>query len=375
MHDPYNVLRVKDQHKSNDEDSASRNGEDSASRNDAEEDPFASGNKPPQRNSRFAKLDKKSIHIYDLSLNINTEAMISKKREELLSTHRHVTKAKSSSLLFAESAEPGEVPYAIQVPAPPPPSPLLSIPEAYLYISPSECVGEGHHSFAYNVELELPKTLFNEPEICPSCVIEDVEKMMRVEDELFWKQFDSENVCMEKTDTPCGTRERTIYNLGEEFQHHLNTQYNFDGQGTSLSLTEPTPIDFHCSALPKPIFGQKDKGTFSINLEVVRNAVDMELVPPEDPDAKPGTYESVEAYPSIKETSMTYQGPARFYPVAVQYQQPYSPTENCCKHVQETGPLTARVRVVAKLSKEYDNHLEKEARSVSRLPIYQQADP
>ena len=47
-------------------------------------------------------------------------------------------------------------------------------PVAHLYITPRRRIGAGHHSFVYQVELELPRTMLVQPKICYKCTQQTV---------------------------------------------------------------------------------------------------------------------------------------------------------------------------------------------------------
>ncbi|THH06193.1 hypothetical protein EW145_g4252 [Phellinidium pouzarii] len=46
-------------------------------------------------------------------------------------------------------------------------------PEAHLYITPKRRIGSGHHSFVYQVELELPRSMLVQPKICFECAAKE----------------------------------------------------------------------------------------------------------------------------------------------------------------------------------------------------------
>ncbi|KAL5519929.1 hypothetical protein ACEPAG_1589 [Sanghuangporus baumii] len=61
----------------------------------------------------------------------------------------------------------------------PRPEGYTSCPVAHLYITPKRRIGEGHHSFVYQVELELPRQMLVKPKVCYQCVLEKYKgKMM-----------------------------------------------------------------------------------------------------------------------------------------------------------------------------------------------------
>ncbi|KAH8114375.1 hypothetical protein DFH11DRAFT_210542 [Phellopilus nigrolimitatus] len=45
-------------------------------------------------------------------------------------------------------------------------------PAAHLYITPKRRIGKGHHSFVYQVELELPRDMLVDPKMCFQCAVE-----------------------------------------------------------------------------------------------------------------------------------------------------------------------------------------------------------
>jgi hypothetical protein len=58
------------------------------------------------------------------------------------------------------------------------------VEEAHLYLSPAHAIGVGHHSFVYDAEFEVPRSLLVKEELCMDCVHADVEELLkeRVED-------------------------------------------------------------------------------------------------------------------------------------------------------------------------------------------------
>ncbi|KDR77175.1 hypothetical protein GALMADRAFT_95874 [Galerina marginata CBS 339.88] len=54
--------------------------------------------------------------------------------------------------------------------------------KAHLFLSPAETLGQGHHSFVYRAEFEIPRSLVIQDEICEICVHEDVKRILLEED-------------------------------------------------------------------------------------------------------------------------------------------------------------------------------------------------
>jgi len=51
--------------------------------------------------------------------------------------------------------------------------------EAHLYLLPAEDLGEGNHSYVYNAEFEVPRSLLVKEELCMDCVHADVEEQLK----------------------------------------------------------------------------------------------------------------------------------------------------------------------------------------------------
>ncbi|KAL5483372.1 hypothetical protein ACEPAI_8603 [Sanghuangporus weigelae] len=51
-------------------------------------------------------------------------------------------------------------------------------PVAHLYITPRRRIGRGHHSFVYQVELELPRNMLVQPKVCYECT-KEVQRVMK----------------------------------------------------------------------------------------------------------------------------------------------------------------------------------------------------
>jgi hypothetical protein len=57
---------------------------------------------------------------------------------------------------------------------PPKPTRKSAPSEAHLYLSPAHALGIGNHSFVYKAELDVPRTMFVEPQLCDRCLEEAV---------------------------------------------------------------------------------------------------------------------------------------------------------------------------------------------------------
>ncbi|KDR75788.1 hypothetical protein GALMADRAFT_248488 [Galerina marginata CBS 339.88] len=134
-------------------------------------------------------------HVYRLK-----NSRTNKKRKELDDLQARVEEEKRRAVRDAFLAEPhskNEFPSGYMVangdPQPGPCKPLIFIAlpfqsnreqpqEAHVYIAPVGKIGEGNHSFVYRVELELPRNLLVDEEICHECVFEDMEKTITEKD-------------------------------------------------------------------------------------------------------------------------------------------------------------------------------------------------
>jgi hypothetical protein len=183
--------------------------------------------------------------------------------------------------------------------------PIPPAREAHLYLSLTELIGEGNHSFVYRAEFELPRSMFMDDEICHQCIMEDANRTLREEDGPNGERRDP------KWDEKVG-----CYTLKE--------------------IGKP----------PRSL-----------------------LVDDDDDTGVPGTTEYL-FEPSTLRYALEYNGPFRLIHSKIGYQclerGPY------CEHIATSRhgihPLTAKVKVAAKLSVEHDLHLGKEAEAYQAFP-------
>ncbi|KAJ7583587.1 hypothetical protein C8J56DRAFT_1055338 [Mycena floridula] len=313
-----------------------------------------------------APASKDGTRTYVLSLSPETRSSIETQRKEVLDAHEAKLKSYPATVLLVQDMI-GRVRPASQVQLPPPLPPILSIPEAHMYVTRSACLGEGNHSFVYDVELELPRSLFFELEICPSCIFEDVESMIDAEEKIFFEPLEEKIVAQETV----GEQHRAVYDISEEQWNTMTAIRDIEGYGQHIVL-EPTPIDY---LVPAHIFrssylsGQDSSGLVKKEVQVIREALTVQVGTPEDPESK----DTMDIYPRKVSVKRLYEGPARFFPISVKYQHSNSTGQGpCCRHLRspESLPTTTRVRVVAKLSKEHDLHLEREGKAYQKLPSH-----
>ncbi|KAM6497386.1 hypothetical protein JOM56_007859 [Amanita muscaria] len=209
-------------------------------------------------------------------------------------------------LLVPSSSKPGpsEPPILALYEAAPDPKPAEL---AHLYLSPAEIIGEGNHSLIANAEWEIPRSLIVPDILCYECILEDVHQTLLAVDGADGSTKDG------KWKAKSGVWQK--YQVGRPAEVVTRV--------TSDQLGEPLASYVLCSG----------------NLE----------------------------------TKYKYVGPCRPIKTNVKWQN----GENYCAHVSKrlhvdegtrAHPLTAKVSVVAKLSKEDDNHLAHESDIYEEFP-------
>ena len=181
--------------------------------------------------------------------------------------------------------------------------PITPAREAHLYLSPSQSLGQGNHSFVYSAEFELPRSTFMENEICHECVKADMYCTLMEQDGPNGEHRDP------KWEEEVG---RYVMKAGGKPPRKLAMDDDEDGETEYL-------IHHRASTL----------------------------------------YSTLE-----------YEGPYRLIYSKIGYQclerGPY------CEHIATSPkgihPLTAKVRVAAKLSMPYDPHLNAEAEVYQAFP-------
>ncbi|GLB34456.1 hypothetical protein LshimejAT787_0200210 [Lyophyllum shimeji] len=217
--------------------------------------------------------------------------------------------------LLRPPAIPGPIPPPIYVLHDPHPHPLISEPEqineAHLYISPAHPIGSGNHSVVYQAEWELPRSAVipsadaDAYVLCDACVREDVQQILKV--------VDGEN--------------------GER----MHPRWRERSAVLKLVREGRPPVTFHVVHADK-----LDK-------------------PDAQHDGREFTTEDRSSY------RVEFEGPVRPIRTRVRWQDARNPT---CAHLTPMPrdvPPTVKMRVVAKLSNEGDEHLAREARNYGRF--------
>jgi hypothetical protein len=279
------------------------------------------------------------VHTYNLQLSSAGEARL---QEELLEAKsKGVSGAAAQENTNAETngapermdgyflhdqsdARPGPIPPPIFVVHDPPPtlqvnSPVDSgghdsgsgchsaIDEAHLYLSLAHEIGCGSHSMVYQGEWELPRTMFlppppTSPVLCKECVEVDVKNILVEED--------GENG--ERMEERWREKSAVLLRIVAEINPSIGVRFSYDGGpgvhegkvGDTVYTVEPQKTTCH----------------------------------------------------------VKFEGPVRPIRTTVEWQDPSNPT---CPHLSSTSPIppTAKVRVVAKLSMNGDQHLDRETRN------------
>lgn len=284
------------------------------------------------------------IRVYNLSLSKENKQDLNSQRRQALDKWAEKKRRAASGvekLLIAEPPKEGPAAVPILLPKPPPLRPVLEVPKAHMYVSPTGKLGEGNHSLVYKVELELPRYLFFDPVLCSECIHETADKALEAR-----KAADPDYKPLVGNVTKEGDamvdpgvdvefiHESELKNLkGREDIPDHNPQVPLKGKGKA------EPVD-PVSKLPR---------------EAKRT---HELHPP--------VYSSKFSY-SHSAHILTQEEVAD-----IRYQDKYRSgrVEKLCSHLQAEPPtpLTTTVSVAAKLSLQHDNHLENEARNYMRFP-------
>ncbi|KZV77142.1 hypothetical protein PENSPDRAFT_621469 [Peniophora sp. CONT] len=256
------------------------------------------------------------VHAFDLSLSEEGKQKQVAEREATEAADKALMEKDEWRIILPSVDEPGPVKlgdFAIHAKVPPRPAKPTSIPEAHLHIHREDMCGSGNHSVVYFSELELPRWVFVDDELCETCF---------------------------QTAVLADLRERL----------------------KSGTLFPPNP--------DRPS-GKYKPGEIRRTLEVVEDLRDGVLVL--DSGDGPGDSSPqcrIRSTPR-KLVKEEYIGPIAYVYPKVSWQNPaYGPV---CEHLRIGGldlPLTTRVRVCSKLSIQGDLHLAREAENYQAFPAY-----
>ncbi|KAH6903271.1 hypothetical protein BKA70DRAFT_1387744 [Coprinopsis sp. MPI-PUGE-AT-0042] len=189
------------------------------------------------------------------------------------------------------------------------PAPIKQpVDEAHVYLSPDHLIGTGNHSYAFQVDWEVPRSMIVDDLLCEVCVIEKGFEIIKEED------------------GPKGERKNPQW---KERSGKVVNIHDFS-PGVSVSA-----VDAH----------GKDV------LDEDGNTVGYDILP------------------SRSKEKNEYRGPLRVVHTGVEYQNPERGP--LCVHLaprEQPASLTGNVCVVAKLSHPGDEHLEHEAEIYQSFP-------
>lgn len=184
------------------------------------------------------------------------------------------------------------------------------VQEAHAYLSPHHIVGRGNHSYAFNIDWEVPRSMVVPDYLCEVCIIEKGLAIVRKED---------------------GPKGET-----------RNPQWS-ERSGRMEELEDFFP---------------------GVAASIINSSGDDIL----DEDGEEVIYDII---PRHHRTTKRYHGPLRVVHTGVEYQNPEDGP--LCKHLaprEQPPSLTASVKVVAKLSHRYDDHLKHEAKKYQEFPTH-----
>ncbi len=211
--------------------------------------------------------------------------------------------------------EDGKVPEATFAQLPPYPDEPTSTHAAHLYLSADQRLGQGNHSYVYRAQWEIPRSLVVEPTMCDECSSLAILKQLKAE--------------MPHVKT--NPEEPLGYQI-EDLLLAAAKEHKRTGRIWTEQKVEPMEDFAFSNDRDDP---SKDKH-FTFN--------------------KPGTY-----------SRDCYEGTRRKIDVqGVQWSTP----GNYCEHQpkRRAAPTTFKVEVAAKLSKQHDDHLQREAGNYQKFP-------
>ncbi|KIM53991.1 hypothetical protein SCLCIDRAFT_1222418 [Scleroderma citrinum Foug A] len=265
----------------------------------------------PQPEATTPWLEKPpKVHQYKLKLISSARNTVKKARKEAKEEARKEARVLHVYRFMPTEEERTRGEPAYEVPLPTKPPALRRVEEAHLYLSPAGELGTGHHSVVYNAEFELPRDLFLEPQICSTCVFEELQKETRkLKKSGKWKTMLQAAGCERPPESEAeGSPD-------ENYEIPVPPDPNEEFDAEQITVIQRTPCN--------------SKGS------------------PPPPEVTPYVF--------------------RVHCPDIQWQNPKAP----CTHVTHRirpHPRTAMFQVVAKLSVQHDAHLEREARNYQSFP-------
>jgi hypothetical protein len=222
---------------------------------------------------------------------------------------------------------------------PPPPE---SVPEAHLYLSPAYHVGTGNHSVVYNAEWELPRSMLVKDILCQQCMRNKVAKKLKEMERR--GEYHSDEV------TTGGKPEGDFQRIPEQWSQSASARDHKSAKVTTATKQlSAITSDIILGELVSEGKGG-DNGTGEEKRPVIYTIEPTQIL-----------------------HTVTYEGPVvKVFP-EVHWQNPERGPY--CSHIQELQgcekvPPTAKASVVAKLSKQHDPHLAREAENYQSFPTH-----
>ncbi|KAJ6608602.1 hypothetical protein B0H10DRAFT_1955278 [Mycena sp. CBHHK59/15] len=243
------------------------------------------------------------------------------KAEHQKEVFRHGINQDDFILLYTND---GPCPPLLRIKCPPYPH-KESTPAAHLYISPAHKAGVGNHSVVYNAEWELPRSLLVRDVFCHECLVAEISAM-----------------------EASGELDKLIEDALKE-------------RDDITSVDEAGHVTGRVGVCPEIVTDVSKRTLINASEEDKAGPPDIRIVQPRT---------------MVGET--TYTGPIIDIQSKVKWQSPGHRTN--CEHLRRKGgpfgmhkvacPPTTTVRVCAKLSIQYDTHLEREAKVYQALPSH-----
>jgi hypothetical protein len=320
-----------------------------------------------------------AIRTYSLSLSEEGQQAALKAHEQAKVAEDEAANLMNVLHIFpAEKGGSTEEPL-IEVVLPPKPCKRMQVEEGHLYLATPE-LGKGNHSVVYDVDWELPRDLFVEARLCRGCIEEDARKQVQeLKDQGKWEEL-LEACLNEKGEEGLKSRPDISSRPGlsqVSGPKPIVTRLSIDNQlfGTGHRSADPLiPSDrepanvngleaWVASNENPPMYTTSHRMETGIaEADVVMNAVDEQ----KESEEEEHTVQS----PNLMRTTASGGLAIRIH-TAAKWEDPSSTS---CTHT--AGPLsgsvprTATVRLVAKLSIEHDDHLEREAKNYQRFPSH-----
>ncbi|KAJ8588562.1 hypothetical protein M405DRAFT_247812 [Rhizopogon salebrosus TDB-379] len=267
----------------------------------------------------------------------------------------------------------------IEVVLPPKPCKRMQVEEAHLYLATPE-LGEGNHSVVYDVDWELPRDLFVEAHLCRGCIEEDARRQVQeLKDQGKWEEL-LEACLNEKGEEGLKSRPDISSRAGlsqVSGPKPIVTRLSIDNQpfGTGHRSADPLiPSDrepANVNGLEAWVASNENPPMYTTSHRMETGIAEADVVM----DAVDEQKESEEEEHTVQSPNLmratTYGGLAIRIHTAVKWEDPWStPCTHTAGPLAVCVPRTATVRLVAKLSIEHDDHLEREAKNYQRFPSH-----